>query len=189
MLNAKNQIQELLAGKGLPLSSAVYTSTPDVDGGRWTSTVVLTLPGQPPIVGTGAAQRKTQADVAAAADALAKLETEPSPTGHDWGQIHTDAQRGDALLKLAGYLAEDLASPEERSLWLQSHESDAALARLFDRWFEAGDPDLAVYGAGLGEKNKATLVEALVWRRYGKRVLAHGAGIALGELRQMLAYT
>lgn len=187
-MNAKNQIQELLAKKGLPLSAAVYTSTQDFIGGPWTSTVVLTLPGQPPITGTGKAMRKTQADVAAAEDALAKLKTEPSPTDHDWAQIQADAQAGDALLKLATYLAHDLASPEARSLWLQEYESDAALARVFDIWFEAGDPDLAAYGAGLGEKNKATLVEALVWRRYGKRVLAHEAGRALRELREALIY-
>jgi hypothetical protein len=67
------------------------------------------------------------------------------------------------------------------------HESEGALAKVFDRWFDVGDSDLAAYGRGLGEKNKSTLVEAIVWRRYGARVLGPGAGEALGELRDALA--
>lgn len=187
MSNAKNKIQELLAGRGLPMNRVVYSST-QAGVGAWTSTVVVTLPDRPPLTGTGTAMRKTQADIAAAEDAMAKLEAEKGTVGgHDWALICAEAQAGDALVKLAGYLASGLASPEERSRWLQLHESDGALAKVFDRWFDAGDPDLAAYGRGLGEKNKSTLVEAIVWRRYGARVLGPGAGEALGELRNALA--
>ena len=44
MSNAKNQLQELLMGRGLPGSLAVFTSTQAVVGGVWTSTVVVELP-------------------------------------------------------------------------------------------------------------------------------------------------
>lgn len=127
MINAKNQLKELLEGLGLPQDRAVYSST--------------------------------QAEVAAE----------------------------DALHKLAGYLATGLRSPEERSWWLQLHEADASLAQVFDRWFDEGVPELAMYGRALGEKNKATLVEALIWRRYGARVLGPGAMEALSELQEALS--
>ncbi|MBK9369893.1 MAG: hypothetical protein IPN01_26955 [Deltaproteobacteria bacterium] len=44
MSNAKNQLQELLMGRGLPGSLAVYASTRAVVSGEWTSTVVVELP-------------------------------------------------------------------------------------------------------------------------------------------------
>ncbi|HNC97869.1 MAG TPA: hypothetical protein PKW90_17200 [Myxococcota bacterium] len=182
MINAKNQIQELLAGLGLPINRAVYTHT-QAGVGAWTSTLVVTLPDRPPLTGTGTAMRKSQADIAAAADAIAKLEEERGLAGQNWALMYAEAQAGDALLKLAGYLNSELTSPESRSRWLQLHESDASLSQVFDRWFDQGDPDLAAYGRGLGEKNKATVVEALLWRRYGTRVLGPGAMEALAELR------
>jgi len=186
MLNAKNQIKELLDGLGLPQGCAVYSST-QAGAGAWTSTVALTLPEREPITGVGTASRKSQADIAAAADALAKLTTEQATEAVDWAPIYAEAQAGDALLKLTGYLATGLAAPEDRSRWLQVHESDEALAQVFDRWFDEGVPELAVYGRGLGEKNKATLVEAIIWRRYGARVLGPEAVEALGELREALS--
>ena len=106
--------------------------------------------------------------------------------GQDWGQIYAEAQAGDALLKLVGYLAAGAASPEERSRWLQRHESNDWLADVFDRWREDGDPDLIAYGRGLGVKNKSTLVEALLWRRYGARVLGPDAVEALKEIGEAI---
>ena len=186
MINAKNQIKELLEGLGLPQDRAVYSSR-QAGSGAWTSTVEITLPDRAAIIGVGTATRKTQADVAAAEDALARLEGEQATDARAWALIYAEAQAGDALIKLAGYLATGLISPEDRSLWLQVHEADKELAQVFDRWFAEGAPELAMYGHGLGEKNKATLVEAVLWRRYGARVLGPGALEALGELRAALS--
>lgn len=186
MINAKNRLQELLMGRGLPGSLAVYTSTQAVVGGVWTSTVVVELPTQAPVTGCGVDPHKRQAEVAAAEDALASLATTGGAGGQDWGQIYAEAQAGDALLKLVGYLAAGAASPEERSRWLQRHESNDWLADVFDRWREDGDPDLIAYGRGLGVKNKSTLVEALLWRRYGARVLGPGAVEALKEIGEAI---
>lgn len=187
MSNAKNQLLELLAKRGLRSDRACFTSTQPSTGFPWTSTVVVTLPGRPPLTGTGSGRRTSQADIAAAEVVLVKIAAEEASEVNDWALLYAEAQAGDALLKLAGYLASELTSPEDRSRWLQIHESDASLAKVFDRWFDAGDPDLAAYGRGLGEKNKSTLVEALLWRRYGARVLGPGATEALGELREALA--
>jgi len=186
MSNAKTQLKELLDGLGLSQACAVYSST-QAGAGPWTSTVTLTLPEREPIAGVGTASRRSQADISAAAEALAELAADRATEAVDWAPIYAEAQAGDALLKLTGYLATGLAAPEERSRWLQLHESDASLAQVFDRWFDEGAPELAMYGRGLGEKNKATLVEAIIWRRYGARVLGPEALEALGELREALA--
>lgn len=184
MHNAKNQILELLAKQGHPRSLADFAHRQTAGG--WESTLVLTLPGRAPLTGVGTGQRKSDADIAASKAVLAILEEADRPDDL-WAPIYAEAQAGDALLKLAAYLAPGLASAEERSKWLQLHESDVSLARVFDRWFDAGDSDLAPYGRGLGEKNKATLVEALIWRRYGADVLGPEAVRALGELREALS--
>lgn len=184
--NAKNQLLELLAQRGLPDDCAAFTGRQPDPGAPWTSTVMVTLPGRPPITGSGMGARKTQADIAAAADALQRFAAEATAEVHDWSQVYADAQAGDALLKLAAYLATELTSPEDRSRWLQGNESDASLAQVFDRWFEEGAPELKPLGRGLGEKNKATMVEAVIWRRYRARVLGPGAAEALQELRAIL---
>lgn len=184
MLNAKNQVLELLDARGLPRSRALFTSH-QIGVGPWMSTLVLDLPDRAPVTGTGTGQRKSSAEIAAAEDLLVKLEAQQHVDVLDG--VQADAQSGDALVKLVAYLATGLDGPEARSFWLQQHESDGWLAGVFDRWYADGDPDLATYGEGLGEKNKATIVEALIWRRFGARVLAPGAIEALDELRQLLA--
>lgn len=179
-MNAKNELKELLEARGLPTTLATYTHTQGV-AGLWTSTVEVRIPGREPVHGVGTATRKTEADIAASADVLPKLtEASEADTAH-WALIIAEAQAGDALIKLAAYLGG--GSPEERSVWLQDHESDVALARLFDRWYEEGAPELISYGSGLGTKYKATLVEAIIWRRFGARMLAANALVVSGELR------
>lgn len=123
----------------------------------------------------------------AAEHLLAQVEEEFVLEPHDWEPIFAEAHAGDALLKLAGYLATSLGTREERSWWLQIHESDRALAGVYDEWLAGGAPELAMYGPRLGEKHKSTLVEAVIWRRYGVRVLGTGAVDALGELREALS--
>lgn len=187
MSNAKNRIQEILADLGLPPGHATYSHGSRASDGYWVSTVSVEIPGRAALLGNGAASRVTQADVAAAEDALEGLLAWTQAEGIDWPTIRAEAQAGDALLKLAGYLSADLSSTEARSRWLQRHESDAALAQVFDRWVEAGDSDLAVFGPLLGEKRKSTLVEAMIWRRYSHRVFTAETLDALGELRAALA--
>ena len=186
MSNAKNLLLELLAKRGLGVDLATFEHEQPFLGAPWTSTVVLTLPDRTPITGVGGASTKSQADIAAAEDVLAKLAAEDASEAGDWTLLAADAQAGDALLKLAAYLATELATPEDRSRWLQGNESDARLAQVFDRWFDEGAPELAGFGRGLGEKYKSTLVEAVIWRRYGARVLGPGATEALCELREAL---
>jgi hypothetical protein len=69
---------------------------------------------------------------------------------------------------------------------LQSFESDSNLARVFDQWKSEGDPDLAMWGNNLGKDRKATLVEALLWRRFGMRVITDGALLQLQSILETL---
>jgi hypothetical protein len=66
---------------------------------------------------------------------------------------------------------------------LQNTETNPHLAKIFDQWRSQGEPELAIWGPNLGKKKKATLVEALLWRRFGKRVLTSNATM---ELRVMI---
>ena len=183
MFNAKNQLQEILQQRGLPLSLVSYTVVQPAPLG-WASRVELALPGQPVVSAIGHGTRKTFAEVDAAERLLAQL-TAANDAGVEesaWEAVRVEAQRGDALLKLAAYLHPTLGTAAERSAWLQRTESDTALAGLFDAWKAQGAPELAGYGDGLGEKAKATLVEAVLWRRFGPLVMAPGAAEALGAL-------
>jgi hypothetical protein len=66
-------------------------------------------------------------------------------------------------------------------------ESGPHLAEVFDQWKTQGDPDLAMWGTDLSEKRKATLVEAMLWRRFGIQVIAADATAQLQSLLKTLA--
>lgn len=181
MSNAKNDIKELIETFGLSQQVAVYTHEPA--GRGWRSTLVLQLPLREAVTGVGAGARASEADMAAARAVKDQLD---ASLFQAWPAIRIEAQAGDALLKIAAYLASGPATAADRSCWLQAVESDPALAVVYDRWAAEGAPELAAYGPGLGEKAKAALVEAVLWRRYGARVLGPEAALALAELRGSL---
>lgn len=181
--NAKNHLKELLESLGTTLEEGTVIRSQEPSPGTWESTVTVKVPGLPEATGSGRSRRRRQAEIAAAEVAFQALKE----MGPDWSRVFRDAQAGDALLKLSAYLAEDLDSAESASRWLQARESDDALAEMFNRWKAAGDEDLVGYGTGLGTKQKASLVEALIWRRFGARVLGPEAKSALAELRTLLS--
>ena len=176
-MNAKNQLQEHYQANGWPLEGVKYTHEQLGLSGGWRSTIDLTMPNGRRLAGTGEGPRKSDADVAAAANALATLPADTLDTA-----IKSDAQPGDARIKLAVYVTMAAATPEERSRWLQEHEGDSALALIFDRSWEAGDADVCQYGPGRSVKFKASVVEALVWRRFREHVLGPGAKDVLARL-------
>lgn len=145
------------------------------DTGWWTTTVVVDLPfGR--FEGSGRARRKSEAEARAAEQALGEL---PEV---DWERIKADAQPGDALFKLAGYLLSGEATAEGRSRWLGRHERDVVFARVFDRRREEGDPALRIFGPRLGVERKATMVEALFWYRHRDQVLREDAHDGLAAI-------
>jgi len=184
--NPKNHLIELLQNLGCPRSSAIFKLEPPSPSGFHRSTLTVTFPDGRQVQGTGKGQRVTHAEIAAAQAVLNVLHTHHPDLIVDQDEIDVEAQAGDALIKLAAYLSSDTTIASEKSLLLQQWESDAHLERMFDFWKSQGDPDLAIWGDNLGQKRKATLVEALLWKRFGNQVLAADADIHLQSLLEII---
>ena len=178
---AKNQIQEIVTSLGWPDYYVQYDSK-FLGPRNWESKVTIpkVFPG---VSGTGKGSRRSEADVKAAEMVLPQLPDVKS----EWSRSMRDAQAGDALIKLAAYTAEVTISAYGASLWLQLFENDNVLAANFDRWKAEGIEEFRAYGPNLGTNLKATLVETLVWRRFGPRVLTPGAAEALKEIVYLVA--
>jgi len=172
--NAKNQLLEVLQNLGCTEDCATFSESNCSSSAR-RRTVTVIFPDGREVSATGEGYRNSDADIAAAQFALDQLRSEHSDLLVDWDEIFSQAQAGDALIKLSVYLAAGLTNASDRSQLLQRMESDLHLARLFDLWRSQGDPDLAIWGPKLGEKRKATLVESLLWQRFGERVLTPNA--------------
>lgn len=182
--NAKNKLQELLDDLGCTGNCIDFQHTSVAD--HYRSTVMVTFPDGRTIQGTGEGQRKPSADIAAAQNALDRVERIYPYLLVDWKKLGVEAQAGDALIKLGVYLSAESKSAADNSNQLQISETDAHLARVFDRWKAQNDPDLAIWGNDLGAKRKATLIEALLWRRYGQNVIAANAPAQLASLLRTL---
>jgi hypothetical protein len=178
--NAKNKLQELLDDLGCTGHCIGFQHTSVAD--LYRSTVMVTFPDGRTVQGTGEGQRKSDADITAAQDALDRVARIYPYLLVDWKKLGIEAQAGDALIKLGVYLSAESKSAADNSNRLQVSETDAHLARVFDRWKAQNDPDLAIWGNDLGAKRKATLIEALLWRRYGQNVIAANAPAQLASL-------
>jgi hypothetical protein len=181
--NAKNQLLELLKNLGCSEDCADFQPESMSPSGLHQSTVVVSFPDSRTVQGSGRGSRKADADIAAAKDAIEQLSNNYPDLIVNWAEINVQAQAGDALIKLGIYLSTAIKSASDKSLQLQRLESDSHLARVFDYWKAQGDPDLAIWGANLGEKRKATLVEALLWQRFGTQVISTNA---FGQLQALI---
>jgi hypothetical protein len=182
--NAKNKLKELLDNLGCTGNCIDFQHTSVAD--LYRSTVMVTFPDGRTVHGTGEGQRKPSADIAAAQDALDRVNREYPDLLVDWKKLSIEAQAGDALIKLGVYLSAESKSAADNSNRLQVSEPDAHLAKVFDRWKAQNDRDLAIWGNDLGEKRKATVIEALLWRRYGQNVIATNAPAQLASLLRTL---
>ena len=66
-------------------------------------------------------------------DALDLLDREHPYLLVDWDELNIQAQAGDALIKLGVYLSPELKSTAAKSEGLQNVETNAHLAKVFDR--------------------------------------------------------
>jgi hypothetical protein len=57
----------------------------------------------------------------------------------------------------------------------------------FDRLQAGGIEEFQIYGPDLGTKRKETLVEALIWRRFGARVVGPDGTETLAEIFRRVA--
>jgi hypothetical protein len=182
--NAKNKLQELLDNLGCAGNCIDFRSTPLA--GLHCSTVTVTFPDGRIVRGTGKGHRKSDADIAAAKDALDRVKKEYPDLLVDWDKLDIEAQAGDVLIKLSVYLSPEWKSAEDNSNRLKNIENNAHLARVFDRWKAQNDPRLAIWGTNLNEHRKATLVEALLWQGYGQQVITTDAPAKLATLLNKL---
>jgi hypothetical protein len=182
--NAKNKLQELLDNLGCVGNCIDFRSTSLAD--LHCSTLTVTFPDGRVVRGSGKGHRKSDADIAAAQDALDRVNREYPDLLVDWKKLGIEAQAGDALIKLGVYLSAESKSAEDNSNRLQDSETDAHLAKVFDRWKALNDPRLAIWGTNLNEHRKATLVEALLWQGYGQQVIADNAPAQLADLLSTL---
>ncbi len=178
--NPKNKLLELLQWYGMSTTGVFKNEQVSVHGG-WRSAVHLPLPDGQVLTGRGEGQRISEADGNAAAEALAAIEI-----ASDDQALWSEAQLGDALIKLAAYLVLREAGPEATSHWLQKHERDKALSRLFERWKDADDPRVRAYGVTRGWKFQATVVEALIWRQFNETMVSPDALKGSAELMALL---
>lgn len=183
--NAKNQLLELLKNIGYLENAAVFDPKL-LSCGLYDSTVEVKLSNDSIFKANGKGKGKTNANIAAAEALLNRLHEKHPEIVINWDKINVEAQRGDALIKLAVYLCDEWQSAEEKSKQLQKLESDSYLVEVFDRWKSQGNPDLAIWGDNLGGKRKATLVEALLWRRFGIEAMNADAPAQMQSLLQTL---
>ena len=184
--NAKNQLKELLEDLGYSDDFADYRSLAPSANNFQRSTVTVTFPDSRIVQGTGEGKRRTTADIASAQNAIDRMRQDHPDLIINWDEIYAQAQAGDALIKLAVYLSIDLDSTKAKSKYLQNVESNLHLAQVFDRWKAQGDPDLAIWGTELSEHRKASLVESLLWKRFGQQVIAIDAPKNLQDVLKSL---
>ncbi|HEY9699092.1 MAG TPA: hypothetical protein V6D10_17660 [Trichocoleus sp.] len=184
--NAKNELLELLDDLGCSKDCVAFQPTL-ISSGFHHSTVTVQFPDGRTIQGTGRGQRSPNADIAAAQSVLDQLHANHRDLLIDWDKIKVEAQAGDALIKLSVYLSSDLKNADDRSKRLQKLESDSHLATVFDQWKVQGDSDLVMWGTELGEKRKATLVEAILWRRFRTQIITTDVSVKLQSLLKLLS--
>lgn len=185
-INAKSQLLELLDSLGSDRSCADYKSKPIFPNGPHRSTLEVTFADGCRVSGTGVGQSIAEAEVLASQVVLDLLHTNYRYLFVDWETVLIDAQAGDALIKLGAYLSPSGKNSSEKSESLQNVESNFYLASVFDHWKSLGDRDLAMWGSNLGKDKKATLVESLLWRRFGSNLITDGAKQQLQMLLETL---
>jgi hypothetical protein len=183
--NAKNKLQELLRDLGGCIHSCINFQHSTISS-LYSSSVTVTFPDGRIVRGTGSGHSKPNADIAAAQNALNRVEKEYPDLLVDWDKLDVEAQSGDVLIKLGVYLSVESKSAEDNSNRLKNIENNAHLAKIFDRWKAQNDIRLAIWGTNLNEHRKATLVEALLWQSYGRQVIAVNAPAQLEDLLNTL---
>jgi hypothetical protein len=188
--NAKNQLLEILKNLGCLEECANFETTllSLLPNPQHSTVVTVTFPNGHAVRGTGNGQRKVDAEIVAAQSILETLRDAHPELLVNWEEIYVEAQAGDALIKLGVYLSESLRTANDKSKELQKWESDQNLVKVFEQWKAKGDPDLSIWGSNLGEKKKTTLVEALLWRRYGSQVMTDDAPLQLQSLLSRFGY-
>jgi len=170
MINYKNELSELVQNIGYLAKHIQYRTLEEENG--FTVLVVITLNKDIEVRAEGSASTKKEAQMRAAKNALADLETNYPILSVNWDKVNVEAQKGDVLIKLYAYLKDSLGSRGEKSLFLQRNESNANLADIFDKLQQQQHPDVTIFGDNLGWKHKADWIEALIWKQFNEDDIA-----------------
>jgi len=170
--NAKNQLSELLKSIGYLKEVMQFSNYKTNNSNFHNIDLKVIFPNDLIVEGVGEGENKKEAEFAASRDVINKLHEKHPDLIVDWDAIYIDAQAGDALIKLGVYLSGNLKVSDNSSK-LQRTETNKRLAKVFDQWHKDKDldKDLAVLGNHLSEHKKASVVEALLWRRYNNQVI------------------
>ena len=186
MQNPKNDLHELIKNIGHLEYHVTFSDRFDESEQLFVATARLFIDEVVDIEEKGKATSKKAAEKEAAQAILDCIHEQHQHLIIDWEEAKVEAQAGDALIKLCAYLSDENTTAEAKSLWLQQAESDDYLAELFDRMVNQQHPEVAIFGANLGNKKKATWVEAMIWRQFGALVISPAAGEAFQGLAAFL---
>ncbi|WP_009630146.1 hypothetical protein [Synechocystis sp. PCC 7509] len=178
--NAKNQLLELLQNLGC--NNCIDFKFICLSPNLYRSTIIIEFPNGQVICENVENESKSEANLLVAQHTFDRILSNYPEFLVNWDEINIEAQAGDALIKLSVYLSNQSKNSHDKSKQLQQLESDSNLAKIFDCWKAQSNPELAIWGTYLSEKRKATLVEALLWRRFSKQILTINAPMELEVL-------
>ena len=175
MTNSKNELHELVKDLGYLESVVNFSSKWDDEKQVFVAHARFGLPKSDQIEGIGFGKKKKVAEISASGELLKIIRRDYTHLVIDWEEVRKEAQLGDLLIKLYAYLSEEMMTAADKSIWLQQNETDQHLVKIFDRLSLRRHPSVSFLGENLGTKRKATWIEALIWRKFGKEILASTA--------------
>ena len=184
-MNYKGKLLEVLKELGV-VESRLKISDRRLSEQYFQSSASIDFPDGRQLSGTGESNRKKDAQQDACAQILDQLGYYHPDLLIDWTEVMVEAQVGDALLKLCAYRSQKLPTAAEGSYWLQRIESDAHMVNLFDRLQREGHPDLAIFGSRVGNKRKASWIEALLARHFANRILRDDTAEAFEDMMNFM---
>lgn len=146
----------------------------------------ITFPNGTQVSARGDSARKKEAQQEACKQVLQKIQCDHPELLVDWTAIMVEAQVGDALLKLCAYRSRKLSTAEAGSRWLQRNETDQNMVRIFEQMRRKGRTDVAMFGSNVGDKRKASWVEALIARRFSHLILRDDADRGFDDLMDFM---
>lgn len=182
--NARNQVQECLQKLGWPVDALTVESLTSAPPHR--ARASLRVPEIDLLLTSeGEAWDTRTAGVNACEDLLVNLREQRADLFFNEDELRADAQAGDALIKLAIYGWEEPLSPAQRTEVLQRVEADRSLApRLAE--IAGGHSWAQKFGPGIGGKQRATIVEAALWRHFQDAFRCGDVRHVLADVRRVL---
>ena len=181
--NPRNQLESVLRQAGLVAENHIEVVTDQLGEQSFRARVTLEFPDGVVVSEEGGQTIGKKPSIKLACQAvLDQLQHTHPYLFTSWEELRVEAQAGDALIKLAAYLSDAVPTAAAASDWLQALESNENLAQVFDRWKAVDHPELTQWGTWLSDDRKGTIIEALIWRQYGARILSASARAELAGL-------